>query len=466
VRRPWKILSWVIALGVLGALIGQAAYRQIRAKRRAAAGTAVAGDHTERIRVTYKPVELGTVRRMLVLTGTVKPMAEVRVMSKVGGRLDELRLKDGTPVDEGLAIPKKGARIAVIDHEMFDAQVQQAEAALAAATAEQEKVKAGARPEELAIGEARARGAQAAVKAAEAGLSQAKATEAHAQRDSARTEELARKGVESPERVDAMRTAATVARERRQAADEHLRAANEQWISARTELALLKAGARREDREAIAARVAQATAALRLAKITLEESTIKAPIAGVVAEKSIDEGNMVSPGVCIVRIVQTDTVKIIVGVGDRFVSLIEPGKTKATVTVDAYEDAPFEGTVERVSPVADARTMTVPVEIHVPNPKHRLKPGMFARVRLVLAEREGVPVIPDYALVRPENGPPHVFVVNGNTAHRRPVTLGLAEGATVEIVKGAKAGDRVITRGQHLVREGLTVDAVEEGSHE
>ena len=109
--------------------------------------------------------------------------------------------------------------------------------------------------------------------------------------------------------------------------------------------------------------------------------------------------------------------------------------------------------------------MTVEVEILVPNPDHRLKPGMFARVRLVVAEHEDVAVIPDYALVQAEGQAPHVFVVNDRRARQRSVALGLTEGSVVEVVEGLQPGDLVVTRGQHLLKDDMQVEAVaEEGT--
>ena len=461
-RRRWKLVGWVIALGVLAGLVGQGAYRRYEAKRRQTARAEPGAGTSGPIRVTCRPVARGTVRNVLLLTGTVKPMAEVRVMSKVSGRLEELRLEDGTLVDEGLVVPHKGVRIAIIDHEMFDAQVQQAEAAVAALKAEEAKIRAGARPEELTIAEANLRAAEAAIKRAGSGLAQARAAEEKAVRDLHRTEFLAQKNVVSAEALDAAQTAATIARQKREEVEEQIQAAKEQAASARGQLDLVRKGARDEDRAAVAAKVAQAEAALRLARVNLDESTVRAPIAGVVAERSVDEGKMVSPSGCIVRMVQMDRVKVVVGVGDRHVARVTPGKTKATVTLDAYEDARFEGTVGKVSPVADPTTMTVAVEIHVPNPGHRLKPGMFTRVRLVLEEHRGVPVVPDHAVVRAEGRAPYVFVVTDSRAHARSVALGLTEGSVIEVDDGLRPGDLVVTRGQHLLKDDVEVEAVAE----
>lgn len=472
-KKALKILVALTILGVGGYFAGREGYKRYMEKKKLATVSAKPAEAAS-LRVTCRSVEARDMRQVALLTGTVKPMAEVRVMAKVSGRLDELRLEDGTPVELGLVIPKKGARLAVIDHEAFEAQVKQADAALAAAKAEQAKMEAGARPEELEIARANVRAAQAAVEGAQAAVEGAKSAVAQAQAslknaaaDVERARNLFRDKVATQQQLDSAEAQFTIARERHQAAQQQVRSAEQQVRSAeqqlkaaQEQLVLTEKGARQEDRTAIAAKVQQAEAALQLARISLQESTIYAPMAGVVSCKNLDEGNMVSPGVCIVTIVQVDTVKVVVGVGERDVALIAEGKTKAIVRTEAYDEV-FEGTVQKVSPVADERTRTVEVEIHVPNPQRRLKPGMFARVELVLREKKGVPVIPDHAVTWVEDEP-FVTVVNDGKAHRRAVKLGLAEGPVVEVTEGLQAGALVVTRGQQGLNEGDPVAVIEE----
>ena len=458
-----KTLGWLIALGALAALIGHRAYLRYEDKRAQSAVQEAGEGPEDAIRVMVQKVERRDLRRSALLTGTVRPMAQVLVMSKVSGRLDELRLADGTPVEEGLVIAKKGVRIAVIDHEAFAAQVRQAEAALAALEAEQQKMEAGARPQELEIARANVRGAEAAVQAAESATAQAQATLKNATSDVERTRNLHKDNVVTKQRLDNAEAQYSVAKERYGAARDQARAAGEKLKASRQQLALTEEGARKEDRAALAARVRQAKAAVELAGISLAESTIEAPIAGVVSRKNLDEGNMVSPGVCIVTLVQMDTVKVVVGAGEREIALIREGATKATVRVDAYPEQAFVGTVKRVSPVADEQTRTIELEVHVPNPGRRLKPGMFARVELVLEEKKGVPTIPDHAVLR-DDDKTHVYVANGGTARRRSVRLGLAEGAVVEVVEGLKVGEMVVTSGQRRLEDGVAVVVEEEGA--
>lgn len=457
-RRFFKALGWVIALGALAALIGHRAWSRYQAKLRQRTARQAREGPQASLRVSVRKVAARDVRRTASLTGTVRPMAEVRVMSKVSGRLEELRLDDGTPVDQGLVIAKKGLRVAIIDHGAYEAQVQQAQAALTALRAEQQKIAAGARPEELEIARANVRGAQAAVLAARAAVAQAEAAATNATREVERVRKLFGDKVVTRQQLDNAEAQYAIALEKQRGAGEKAKSAQEQLQSAQQQLALTEQGARQEDRAAIAAKVRQAEAALRLAQINLDESTIRAPIAGVVAKRNLDEGNMVSPAVCIVTLVQMDTVKVVVGVSERDIAWVNAGRTQATVRVDAYPGKVFRGTVREVSPVADELTRTVAAEIHIPNREHRLKPGMFARVELVLQEKTGVPVVPEHAVLRVE-GATHVFVVEAAKARRRTVRLGLRDGPLVEVVEGVQAGEWVVTRGHHMLEDGRRVVA-------
>jgi len=461
VKTALKVLAWLIVLGGLAGLAVRAGYLRYLEKLKARSSAPTDPAAAEPLRVVCQRVVPRDIRQVASLTGTLRAMAEVRVMSKVSGRLDELRLADGTPVDEGLVVPKKGARLAVVDHEAFEAQVKQAEAALAAARAEEAKVKAGARPQELDIARANAVAAQSAIQTARTAVAQAQAALVNATSEVERMRNLHRDHVVAKQQLDAAEAQYTIAKEKHEGALQQVKSAEEGLKSASAQLALTEEGARLEDRAAIAAKVQQAEATLRLAKVSLAESTIEAPIAGVVAVKHLDEGNMVAPTVPIVTLVDIDTVKVTVGVNERDISLVQAGKTKATVRADAYAGEAFEGVVEKVSPVADERTRTVGVEIHVPNPRHRLKPGMFARVDLLLREKKGVPAIPEHAVAWQEDQP-FVVVVNDGKAHRRPVKLGLAEGPVVEVAEGLEAGALVVTHGQQGLKDGDRVAAEEE----
>ncbi|HPD16973.1 MAG TPA: efflux RND transporter periplasmic adaptor subunit [Planctomycetota bacterium] len=472
--KALKLLAWLAVVGGLGywaAVRGYARYQEKMGQAKAPADKGPSGPvHTTGVKARARDL-----RRVAMLTGTVKPMAEVRVMSKVSGRLDALRLPDGTPIELGTVIERKDTPIAVIDHDAYVAQEKQAEATVKALEAELVRVNAKARPEELAIAEANVKAAQAALESARAAVEGARAAVAqalamlrNATSEVERIRRLFEEKVATQQQLDSAEAQFAVARERHQAEQQQVRSAEQRVLSAeqqlraaQEQLALTEKGARQEDREAVAAKIEPARAALELARINVKESTIRAPIAGVVAAKHLDEGNMVSPVTPIVTLMDVATVKVVVGVAERDLTFVRAGATKATVTVDAYGGETFEGTVQKVSPVVDERTRTVEIEVHIANADRRLKPGMFTRVGLLLEERKGATTIPDYAMLW-EDEKPFAVVAEGGKAHRRALKLGLAEGAMVEVLEGVRPGETVLTRGHHGLEDGAPVTVEEE----
>jgi RND family efflux transporter MFP subunit len=209
------------------------------------------------------------------------------------------------------------------------------------------------------------------------------------------------------------------------------------------------------------ANVKQAEAALANAQITLDKATIKAPITAVVSDRYVDEGDMVGPSTALIKIVDIKTLKVLGGVGERYLPQLVPGKTAVHIKTDAYPQDVFEGTVYRVGVTVDPATRTGQVEIRIPNTDMRLKPGMFARIMIVLQERENVVVVPDSALVR-ERGNVYVFVANAGKAHRREVKLGLLQSEYYEVLEGLSVGELVVTRGRRQIEDGQAIELVQE----
>jgi RND family efflux transporter MFP subunit len=126
------------------------------------------------------------------------------------------------------------------------------------------------------------------------------------------------------------------------------------------------------------------------------------------------------------------------------------------VTVDAYPGEEFAGRVARVAPVLDPATRTAEMEIEIPNASGRLKPGMYARVRLISSRKADALVVPKAAVVDSQ-GRKGVFLVQNNQAVFRAVTLGLEEPNRIEITDGLTEGEAVVTTGASALRDGARV---------
>lgn len=205
------------------------------------------------------------------------------------------------------------------------------------------------------------------------------------------------------------------------------------------------------------AQVEQKTAALKTAEVRLSYTRIPADWEGgaeerFVAERYAEPGNLLRATDPIVSLVEVDVLRAVIHVPQTDSGRIRIGQQVA-VTTESWPGLTFPGTVTRVAPVLQEASRTVRVEVEVPNPDRRLKPGMFIRAEIDLGRREDVTVVPTAALTR-RNGRQGIFVVDRTRGVARfvPVELGLEVGDEVEIVRPPLEGT-VVTLGHHLLEE-------------
>jgi RND family efflux transporter MFP subunit len=201
------------------------------------------------------------------------------------------------------------------------------------------------------------------------------------------------------------------------------------------------------------AQVQQTTARLDELKITLSNTNILSPVDGFVSRRLLDPGGFAGANTVMLTVVDIGTVRLVTNLVEKGFKRVVPGVT-AEVAVDAFPDEQFKGEVSRVAPVFDPATRTAAMEIEVPNPGFRLKPGMYARVRLTVERRPNALTVPRGAVVDTE-GKRGVFMVeNGQTARFREVRTGLQDNDRIEILDGLTEGERVITVGSLALRDG------------
>ncbi len=367
----------------------------------------------------------GTLTQSIAATGDILAEARVEVFPKIAGHLEELSVEEGDAV-------RAGQMIARIANAEFQAQVAWAAADVDALQAEWAQMQSGALPEEIAQ----------AVDAVE----HTRAELANAGGFAERTRGMVERGLQSTQELDD--------------ATRRLRQARAMHNSASQRLQLLRTGARSEARQALQARLRAAQAAHELATIELQHTVITSPMDGIVSHRHVDSGAYVTttkPPIVTIQAMQT--VKVEVPISERDIVAVRPGH-RALIQVDAYADEPFPGTVRRLGPTVDPSSRSGEVEIGLENPDYRLKPGMFAKVTLILAAREDVVIVPRDAL-RPANSEATVFVVRDGTAHRQPVSTGLMNDTLVEIREGLAAGDEVVLSGHNSLQDQAPVNVVQ-----
>ena len=197
-------------------------------------------------------------------------------------------------------------------------------------------------------------------------------------------------------------------------------------------------------------------------KITLSNTTVLSPVDGFVSRRNLDPGAFANANTPLLQVVDIGTVRLVANLVEKGFRKVTPG-VEAKVQVDTFAGEDFTGRVSRVAPVFDPATRTAQMEIEVPNPGFRLKPGMYARVRLTLERRPDALTVPSNAVVDAD-GKRGVFMVKDQIAKFVVTKVGLSDGDRIEIVEGLKEGDRVITTGALALRDGDRVALVSDSA--
>jgi membrane fusion protein (multidrug efflux system) len=204
------------------------------------------------------------------------------------------------------------------------------------------------------------------------------------------------------------------------------------------------------------------------AEWNLAKTEVRAPIAGRVSLRSVQPGQHLRPGDELFQITDFDPLIAYVYLPEKDVLVLAPGR-QVDLALDAAPNVAFHGRVRQISPVVDPATGTVKVTIEAVRPPAQVRPGSFVTVKIVRERRDGAVVLPKEAVIR-ELGQAHVFVARREgealTAARRAVTLGLEEGARVEVLSGLEAGDELIVAGQGALEDGAAIRVLDDAARE
>jgi RND family efflux transporter MFP subunit len=361
----------------------------------------------ERVEVATAPVVERSARRGIEVVGSLEAEDEVTLSSRASGNLEEISVDIGTPVRRGQVIGR-------IDQRELNLKVEQAEATLRQAEARL-GIQSGGK---LDVQK------QPDVRQAKAGLDRARY-------DLNAAKNLVENGDISRQQQDVYQRTFEQAEARYQAALENVRN--------------------------LEAQVEEKRAALALARKLLTDTAIISPINGVVKEKLASRGEYLEPGKAIVTIVQINPLRLKLEVPEIFAAGIGRGQA-VTLKVDSFADREFKGVINRINPSVDEKNRSLMAEAQVMNEDGVLRPGMFARARIVSDSRGVALMVPEKAVVSLA-GINKVFVVEGDHASERIVKLGAHDGSMVEIIEGVKVGDKVITSNTEKLHDGMTVSA-------
>lgn len=201
--------------------------------------------------------------------------------------------------------------------------------------------------------------------------------------------------------------------------------------------------------------VANAEAALALAKQNLSYAVIPSPMDGFVSERTADLGEYVSPQQKVATIVRTNPLRVRIDVPEQAISEVRVGQSVSAMT-SAWPDRNFSGRVARIAPNVSAQSRTLTVEAEIDNSSGALKPGQFATVRILEERAEPAVLVPARAVVT-EAGVSRVFVIKNGHAEQRLVQTGQTEGDLIEIKQGVAADELVATSNQQQLTDGIAV---------
>ena len=187
----------------------------------------------------------------------------------------------------------------------------------------------------------------------------------------------------------------------------------------------------------------------------LSRTVIGSPFSGMVTAREITVGKHVRPGDALFTVTDFDPLIAEIFLPEREVMSLNVGRS-VRLTSKANEEVRFEGRIRQISPVVDTATGTVKVTVEAVNPPDSVRPGAFVQVDIVRETRPNATLVPREAIVR-ELQKAHVFVVEGEKAVKREVSIGIEQNGSAQIVSGVKPGERVIVEGQGGLKDGSKV---------
>ena len=209
----------------------------------------------------------------------------------------------------------------------------------------------------------------------------------------------------------------------------------------------------------------QSAASLEGLEQRLARTVIRAPFQGVLDDRFVDVGAMVSPGDPVARLVDLNPIKVAAGVPERYAREVRVGE-EATIDFEVLDSEPFTARIGYVGSTVDPENRTFRIEVEIANADRLIKPQMVANMAVTRQAVSDAIVVPQDALVRVEDGYV-VFVLaerNGTmVAEARPVTLGPARRNRVVVEEGVRAGEQLIVVGHRSVADGDRVNVVERG---
>ncbi len=231
------------------------------------------------------------------------------------------------------------------------------------------------------------------------------------------------------------------------------------------DVAKAQADTARNQVEAAQRAVHTAESQVHEAEIPFGDTDLRAPLDATVLARTMEVGTLVSPGIVGVSLGDISVLKAVFGVPDAVVGRVHLGQA-LEVRMDAFPREAFRGRITLISPAADSKSRLFDVEVSLPNPARRLRPGMIATVSMEETAPRGQALVVPLSAIAASKTPGQYAVYllepkdNGYVARIRDVRLGEARGNAIAILGGLTLGQHVITEGSSMVIDGQPVQLV------
>lgn len=396
--------------------------------------------------VKVAAVELNAANSEARYSATIIPRTEVQLAFKVGGYVDALRKIRGVDgkmrdVQEGDLI-SAGAVLARVRQSDYQVKFKQAES-------QASEARSG-----IDVSKAQYEEALSGISSSKAQLVEAEAAYVKAKLDFERAQNLFASHSMTKADYDSAKAQYDVASAKVAAARSQVQMIQAKADSAKANIGLVQARSR------------GAQAVVQETQIPLHDTELRSPLNGVVLEKSVEKGTLVSSGDKAFVVADTSSVKAVFGVADVAVAAMTLG-SKLRVESESMPGKEFQGQITAVFPAADSTSRSFNVEVTIANPEYLLRPNMIVSLRVAAKEATTpLPVVPMNAVIKSKtnaNGYAVLVVTEEGgrqLARLRDVTLGESFGNAVAVAEGLKPGDRVIVTGGTMVNDGDQVKVI------
>jgi RND family efflux transporter MFP subunit len=432
-NRPRRTTVWVAAVLAAVALLGAGIIPRMQRSARAAETAETASSSLANVLVVKARLTSGSAD--LELPGNIQALNVASIYARTSGYVQQRLVDIGTPV-------KAGQLLAVIASPEVDQELAQGRAAVEQARAALEQANAN-------LAQARAQ-----VNQANANVAQAQANEELAATTNDRWTRLVDRGVLPKQQGDERRSAFNARHAETNAA-----------IAAET-TAEANVGSRTADVSAARAAIDAQLANVRRLEQMQSFERVLAPFDGVVTERRIEKGDLISAGSGSDRnlftVAQSTTLRIQVSVPQNYAVDLQPGQD-AEVTLRERPGETFHGKIARTAESIAAATRTLLTEVQVNNSSGRLLPGMYAEVKFTLQRSHPVVLIPGSALVANAQGTRVAQVGQDRRVHLITVQTGRDLGTEIEILLGLSGSEQVINNPPDNLSEAQQVNVIESG---